>query len=594
MLRILLFAAALAAVALARAPHPAPLHDPVASAQALLARVLGSAYLPDVAFSVIPPDAASGNDVFTLAAGAAPAAVAIAGSSGVALSAGLGWYLKYSLNASWGWGFNNSGHNMALPPPGSLPPPATPGRFASPARVRYSWNTCTFGYSFAFYSLQQWREEIDRIALAGINAPLLPIGVEFAEAEVYGGLGMTEAELQNWFTGHSHAPWRRMANIKKIAGPLPAAARAQQRDLGIAVSAMMTALGMTPVLNGFAGHVPDALRRLYPAANISASSDWGAVGCNFSCDGLLEPTDPLFATLGRALNAKVLALYGAGVAAPYFNADTFNEEQPSSGDPDYLIAWNSAVYGAMTAVAPNSVYVMQAWAFHGGFWTSDRVRAYLSPVPLQRMLILDLNTEDGPVWQNYDAFFGHDWSWCGLIVFGGRRGIYGNLPVLGSSIYAARAAAPNLVGVGITPEAIDQCDACVLLAAALPPPLRPCLGPLTPSSPCPIVPAQRIRHYPRGLLAPRADQHDAVAAGVGGAALQRRRRQRLCCAGLCHPRDRRLSRGRPRPVSLRKDAQALGRHVAGHQRERHPRRGAPAAGRGRAWRGAIRRLHSGI
>lgn len=111
----------------------------------------------------------------------------------------------------------------------------------------------------------------------------------------------------------------------------------------------------------------------------------------------------------------------------------------------------------MTAVVPSAIYVMQAWCFHQSFWTPDRVRAYLAPVPLTRMLILDLNSEDGPVWQNYDSFFGHDWSWSGLIVFGGRRGVYGNLPVLASSVYSARAASPNLVGLGITPEAIDQC-----------------------------------------------------------------------------------------------------------------------------------------
>ena len=50
---------------------------------------------------------------------------------------------------------------------------------------------------------------------------------------------------------------------------------------------------------------------------------------------------------------------------------------------------------------------LQAWCFHSAFWTLARVQAYLAPVPLQRMLILDLNSEDGPVWQNLNGFFGH-------------------------------------------------------------------------------------------------------------------------------------------------------------------------------------------
>ena len=391
-----------------RAPHPAPLHDAVAAVQGLVSRVLGPAFLPAFTFSVLPPDAATGNDVFELAPGASP--IAITGSSGVALAAGLGWYLKFSANASWGWGFSNSGHNVGHLTPQALPPPATPGRFVSPARYRYAWNTCTYGYSFAFYTLQQWQEEVDRAALWGINAPLLPVGLELAEADVYSGMGLTEAELQAWFTGHSHLPWQRMANIKALAGPLPAASRQQQAQLGAAISAMMTAYGMTPVLPGFAGHVPDALRRVHPAANITTSSDWGGVGCNYSCDALLEPTDPLFSSLGAALNARVLQLYGGGVRAPMFNADTFNEESPESMALDYLAQWNSAVYGAMRSVSAAAIYVMQAWAFHGSEWTKERVQAYLAPVPLHSMLILDLNSEDGPVWQNYDGLCVCTWG----------------------------------------------------------------------------------------------------------------------------------------------------------------------------------------
>jgi len=467
-LQALLFAAV--AATSARALFVAPPHDPVSATEGLISRVLGPQYVSAFSVTVIPPDAATGRDVFEIGAppSSSAATVQLAGSCGVALASALGYYLKYSLNASWGFGVNNTGHQTgSIPPPGALPPPAA-GRYVSPALYRYSYNTCTFGYSFAFYDEGRWQQEIDRAAMYGINAPLMPIGLEFAEAAVYSAMGLTDAELAAWFSGHSHLPWQRMANIKGIAGPLPAASLAQQAALGATVAGMMRDFGMVPVLPGFAGHVPDALRRLYPTANISASSDWGGVGCVFSCDALLEASDPLFPTLGAALNAKVLELYGQGIPAPLFNADTFNEESPASGDDAYLYGWNRAIYGAMLSASENSTYVMQAWCFHSGFWTPERVQAYLSPVPLGRMLVLDLNSEDGPVWQQFDSFYGHDWAWCGLIVFGGRRAIYGNLPVLAASPFSARASSPSLVGLGITPEAIDQCQAAfdILLEAA--------------------------------------------------------------------------------------------------------------------------------
>lgn len=37
----------------------------------------------------------------------------------------------------------------------------------------------------------------------------------------------------------------------------------------------MRSLGITPILPSFAGHVPDALKRIYPSANLTHLSDWG-------------------------------------------------------------------------------------------------------------------------------------------------------------------------------------------------------------------------------------------------------------------------------------------------------------------------------
>lgn len=292
-----------------------PPHDPTGSTQGLIARVLGPQYVAAFAIAVIPPDAATGRDVFELGAppftATSAAAVQLSGSSGVALASALGWYMKYALNASWGFGVNNTGHQTGtVPPPEALPAPAT-GRFVSPAVYRYSYNTCTFGYSFAFYDTDRWQQEIDRTAMYGINAPLMPIGLEFAEAAVYGSLGLTEAELAAWFAGHSHLPWQRMANIKGLAGPLPPASIAQQAALGASVSSMMRAYGMVPVLPGFAGHVPDALRRVYPAANITASSDWGGVGCVYSCDGMfyrLSQPPPTHSSTDPSPNLHALTL----------------------------------------------------------------------------------------------------------------------------------------------------------------------------------------------------------------------------------------------------------------------------------------------
>ena len=51
---------------------------------------------------------------------------------------------------------------------------------------------------------------------------------------------------------------------------------------------------MAPVLPGFAGFVPDGLKRVYPQAKLSRVSRWGRFNNTFCCCYHLHPNDPLF------------------------------------------------------------------------------------------------------------------------------------------------------------------------------------------------------------------------------------------------------------------------------------------------------------
>ena len=100
---------------------------------------------------------------------------------------------------------------------------------------------------------------------------------------------------------------------------------------------------------------------------------------------------------------------------------------PSSSDPAYLKDVNAAIYQSMKDADARAIYVMQAWLFHSGFWNNNTVAAYLSGVPIGSMLILDLNTEEGPVWNMFDNFYGHEWVWNALLVSCGAVGVSWNL-----------------------------------------------------------------------------------------------------------------------------------------------------------------------
>jgi len=92
-----------------------------------------------------------------------------------------------------------------------------------------------------------------------------------------------------------------------------------------------------------------------------------------------------------------------------------------------------------------------------GFWTNDAIKAFLSAVPDDKMIVLDLSAEQRPVWKQTESFFGKPYIYCLLHNFGGMRGIYGNLDLIGSDpIAAAGAKGSTFIGIGLTPEAIEQ------------------------------------------------------------------------------------------------------------------------------------------
>merc|ERR1740130_695389 len=124
---------------------------------------------------------------------------------------------------------------------------------------------------------------------------------------------------------------------------------------------------------------------------------------------------------------------------------------------------SAAVYDAMSAVDSNAVWVMQAWflvsiplcrqgqaGYCGNGWLANatatppypRAAAYLSGVPHGKLLILDLEANDFPVYEYTDSFYGHDFVWSMIHNFGQNPGMFGNLSSMALGPPAAAKAAP--------------------------------------------------------------------------------------------------------------------------------------------------------
>lgn len=378
--------------------------------------------------------------------------VYVTAPSGVALTAGAYYYLKNVANAIVTWGENRTGDQV-----GQLPrvfPDFPQTTITSTAPWRYGWNMVTFSYSAVWWDFPRWQREIDWMALHGVNMPLALTGQEYIWMQVFQRLNVSLADLQEWFTGPAFLAWQRAGNIRGFAGPLSENWIRSQMQLQQLVLAQMRSLGMTPVLPCFAGHVPKVISKIFPNATLTQSPPWNNFPPHETDVYYLQPTDSLYNTLGKLFMETLVQNFGT---SHYYSCDTFNEVNPTSTDPSYLRAASKAVLDAIQTVDTNGVWVMQAWLFHNSFWTPSLVQAYLSGVPNDKMVILDLNSEDGALAPKYDQYYGKPWIWCMLLNYGGVRGVYGNMTRIATGPFAdLYVNGSTMVGIGFTPEAIEQ------------------------------------------------------------------------------------------------------------------------------------------
>uniref|UniRef100_A0ABI7X4W2 N-acetyl-alpha-glucosaminidase n=1 Tax=Felis catus TaxID=9685 RepID=A0ABI7X4W2_FELCA len=433
-----------------------------AAVRALLARLLGPGRAAAFSVSVERALAAeSGLDTYRLSGGGAGARVRVVGSTGVAAAAGLHRYLRDFCGCHVAW----SGSQLRLPEP----LPAVPEELteATPNRYRYYQNVCTHSYSFVWWDWARWEKELDWMALNGINLALAWSGQEAIWQRVYLALGLTQSEIDEYFTGPAFLAWGRMGNLHTWGGPLPPSWHLKQLYLQHRILDRMRSFGMTPVLPAFAGHVPKAITRVFPQVNVTQLGSWGHFNCSYSCSFLLAPEDPLFPIIGSLFLRELTKEFGTD---HIYGADTFNEMQPPSSEPSYLASATASVYQAMVTVDPDAVWLLQGWLFQHQpqFWGPAQVSAVLGAVPRGRLLVLDLFAESQPVYIRTASFQGQPFIWCMLHNFGGNHGLFGALEAVNRGPAAARLF-PNstMVGTGMAPEGIGQNEVVYALMAEL-------------------------------------------------------------------------------------------------------------------------------
>ena len=408
------------------------------------ARALVQRLLPDhgdrFSFETIEPDA--GRDVFELEA--VDGKVTIRGNNGVSMAMGLNWYLKHYCHCHVSW----CGQQLTLP--AVLPTVDPKVRQVAWAKHRYFLNYCCFGYSLPWYDWEQWERLIDWMALNGINMPLSVTGQEAIWQAVCKRMGMSDQEIVEFLAGPPYLPFQWMGCLDGWGGPLPASWIREHEKLAKQILTRQRELGMKPVLQGFTGHVPQAVERIYPDAKLHRIRwiDWET--------SLLDPLDPRFAEIAALWMEEQEKRFGT---SHLYAADTFIEMTPPSGETEYLGDLGRAIYNGMAQHDPEAVWVLQTWIFlnQAQFWTQPRIEAFLGAVNHDQMLCLDLACENRPQWSRTEAFCGKPWLWCNIQNYGCTVFLGGALTGINTNLPAARSdpRSGQLIGLGFVNEGLD-------------------------------------------------------------------------------------------------------------------------------------------
>ena len=220
----------------------------------------------------------------------------------------------------------------------------------------------TFSYTTAFWTWNEWELELDWLALRGVNLPLAWVGYEKILVEIYRELGMTDTEILSFFSGPAYQSWNRFGNIQgSWNGELPMEWIDAQSELQKNITRRMVELGMTPVLPCFTGFVPPAIRRVLPNAMVVNGSSWGALPTQYTNVTFLQPLDPAFTMMQKSFISKQTALYGN--ITHIYTLDQYNENNPESGDLEYLRSVSHNTWQSLKAADSDAVWMMQGWLF---------------------------------------------------------------------------------------------------------------------------------------------------------------------------------------------------------------------------------------
>lgn len=380
-------------------------------------------------------------------------ALTVHGSSPVAACRGF-----YDFVKSNGAGINSwSGNRFRLPETLTKTKQSV---FTSPFRDHQYFNVVTYGYTTPYWDEARWDQEIDWMALHGVDMPLMLVAAEAIYRKIFTEqFGLTSKEVDEWEVGPAHLPWFRMGNLAGNSFDGPLGDHWNQRQIALAkhILKRMRELGMKPVCPAFGGFVPRTFTN--HNSGTTQSTGWNWVSGNYR-NYRLNPGSAAFVKVGTAFIKEWEKTFGE---CQYYLSDSFNE-MAVPNDLNTLTQYGDSIYKCIKqgSTHPKSVWVTQGWTFvyQSGEWGKDKFNALTKNVDRGRFIMLYMSPEYGNgKWNSpYQGFNNHEWNLTMLPNMGGKNFYNGGLNNYAGSYRTQLTGdnVSNLIGWGMTPEGVEN------------------------------------------------------------------------------------------------------------------------------------------
>ncbi len=358
----------------------------------------------------------------------------IQATSGCAGGAALNAYLKKYCRYQYGI-LGVSGDIPDMPPDTETDITET-----SVFHYRYAFNYCTFGYSYAFNTWEDWEKITDYLILAGYNLVLNPIGNECVWLELLQEFGYTKEDAKKHIAAPNYLPWQWMMNLSEYRSNYPDYWFEEQKEISQKFNAKLKAFGMSAVMPGYCGAVPDDFATRYPNEKIAMQGKWA----NFTRPAILLPPSEMFTKLCQTYYRLQKQLLGSE-NMHYYSVDPFHEGGEKDGVR--LSEFTVQTYAEMQKADEKAV-----WAIQG--WLENPDREMLASLNKESVLIMNLLGDNSP--DGGDGFLGYPHIYCVVNNFGGEQAMRGSA---GRTYLTAHAMAKKgeCVGIGVMPEGVE-CD----------------------------------------------------------------------------------------------------------------------------------------